>query len=97
MVAVVSWMAPACWVVERSLWVAAASTCSELEASRSAASRISVTNRFSVCTIWPMPETSGASEASPTDRRRSPERSPWTTSLTSASIASLTPSRTTSA
>ena len=91
MVAVVSWMALAWAAVEDSFWVAAASTSAEEVESCSAASRISVTKRLSVSMTWPMPATSGVSAASVTPSRSSPERSPCTTSLTMASMASSTP------
>jgi hypothetical protein len=95
-VAVVSWTAVACWAVEFSFCVAAAST-SALEAeSWMAASRISVTKRFSVSITWPTPAMSGVSAASVTARRRLPVRSPWPTRRTIASMASSTPRRTAS-
>ena len=93
-VAVVSWIADACALVEDSFWVAAASTSAELVESCSAASRISVTNFFSVSITWPMPAMSGARAASETPTRSEPERSPWMTSRIMASIASSMPSLT---
>ncbi len=70
MVAVVSWMAEAWALVEDSFWVAAASTSADEVESWSAASRISVTNFFSVSITWPMPAMSGVSAASRTPSRR---------------------------
>src|SRR5512133_732966 len=95
-VAVVSWIADACADVDDSFWVAAASTSADEVESWSAASRISVTNFFSVSITWPTPAMSGVSAASETPRRSEPERSPWITRRTIAAIASSTPAETVS-